>query len=77
MSGYDRSVNRWLTLAIGTAAVGAVIAFFVVPYGPHDCPGSEDCHAWGAGPRVLTLFVTSVVVLGLLAVAIVDSGRDR
>ncbi len=62
---------------VGAALIGASIAFFVVPYGPHDCPDIQDCHAWGAGPRMLTLLVTAVVVAGLLTAAILDSVRDR
>jgi hypothetical protein len=59
------------------ALVGATIAFLVVPYGPHDCPGTTDCHAWGAGPRMLTLLVTGVVVIALLAAAALTSVKDR
>jgi hypothetical protein len=70
-------VSRWLLGALGVALVGATIALFVVPYGPHDCPDVQDCHAWGAGPRILTLLVTAVVVVGMLTAAILDSVRDR
>jgi hypothetical protein len=70
-------VSRWFLAALGVALVGATIAFFVVPYGPHDCPDIPDYHAWGAGLRMLTLLVTAVVVVGLLTAAILDSVRDR
>jgi hypothetical protein len=70
-------VSRWFLAALGMALVGATIAFVVVPYGPHDCPDIQDCHAWGAGPRMLTLLVTIVVVVGMLTAAILDSVRDR
>jgi len=70
-------MNRWLFAALGVALVGAAIAFLVVPYGPHDCPGTTDCQAWGAGPRMLAFLVTAVVVIALLAAAALNSVKDR
>jgi hypothetical protein len=58
------SVNRWLLAALGVALAGAAVAFFVVPYGPRECPGLVYCDPWGARPRMLTLLITAVVVLG-------------
>lgn len=71
------SMNRWLLAALGVALVGVTVAFFVVPYGPHDCPDTMDCQAWGAGPRTLALLVTGVVVIALLAAAALNSVKDR
>jgi hypothetical protein len=53
------------------------VAFAVVPYGPRDCPGLVKCDAWGAGPRLLTLLITGLIVLALMAVAVINSDRSR
>jgi hypothetical protein len=71
------SVSRWLLAALGVAVAGAIVAFLVVPYGPRDCPGVGDCNYVGWGPRMLTLIITAIIVLGLLTAAIVDSAKDR
>jgi hypothetical protein len=76
-AAYDCRVKGWLLAALGVAIAGAIVAFLVVPYGPRDCPGLVYCDPWGARPRVLTLPITAVVVLGLLAAAIVHSAKDR
>jgi len=70
-------VKGWLLTALGVAIAGAIVAFFVVPYGHRDCPGLVYCDPWFAGPLMLTLLITAVVVLGLLAAAIVHSAKDR
>jgi hypothetical protein len=70
-------VKGSLLTALGVAIAGAIVAFSVAPYGPRDCPGLVYCDPWGAKPRMLTLLITAVVVLGLLAAAIVHSAKDR
>ena len=70
-------MRRWLLAAVGIALAGIIVAFYVVTYGVRDCPGAQDCYTYGTGPRMLTLLVTGVVVLGLLTVAIINSTNER
>lgn len=70
-------MNRWFLAALGVAVAGVAVAFGVVPYGPRDCPGDQDCYTWGAGPRMLTLFITGLLVLALVTVAVLNSDRNR
>jgi len=70
------TVNRWFLATLGVAIAGITVAFTVVPYGPRDCPGDQDCYSWGAGPRMLTLLITGLLALARLTVAVLNSDRN-
>ncbi len=75
-SGIFPRMNRWYLGAHATLTLGLGAAFLVVPHDDGACPTNQtECVGWGNAPRLMTIIVTIVLTLILVAVGVIRNAE--